>query len=282
MITRSSRWVTGGRKARWQTGGMGERADADEVEERLPGGNTGGAVRVGDTVRRAAGTWTPTVHALLSHLARARFRGCPRPLGIDAQGREILTFLDGETVGDALQWPGWVHDEQTLVQVAHWLRDCHTTVAGFVPPADAEWRMGGQWQPGLVIGHNDAAPYNAVWRAGRLVGFFDWDMAGPAPLGWDLAYTAFSWVPLQARHVAEREGFTAFGARSDRLRLLLTEYGWDGPVTSFLDVVADRIRAHILGLNSLAAADDPFFIRIVERGAIRDLEIALAGLAEIC
>jgi hypothetical protein len=33
------------------------------VEERLDGGNAGGAVRVGDTVRKPAGPWTPAVHA---------------------------------------------------------------------------------------------------------------------------------------------------------------------------------------------------------------------------
>jgi hypothetical protein len=260
---------------------MGERADAGEVEERLAGGHTGGAVRAGDTVRRPAGAWTPAVHALLSYLGRAGFHGSPRPLGIDGRGREILTFLVGETVGDALPWPAWVHAEETLVQVARWLRGYHAAVTGFVPPAGAVWRMGGQWRPGLIIGHNDAAPYNAVWRAGRLVGFIDWDMAGPVPPEWDLAYVAFSWVPLHARHVAEREGFTAFGARADRLRLLLDEYGWREPVSAFLGVVAERVSAHIAGLRSLAAAGDPLFIHIVERGAIQDMETALAGLAEI-
>jgi Phosphotransferase enzyme family len=221
------------------------------------------------------------VHALLSHLARAGFRGSLRPLGIDGQSREILTFLAGETVGDTLPWPAWVHAEETLVEVAHWLREYHTTVAGFVPPAGAMWRMGGRWRPGLIIGHNDAAPYNAVWQADRLAGFIDWDMAGPVPPEWDLAYTAFSWVPLHARHVVEREGFSAFGARPDRLRLLLAEYGWREPVSAFLGVVAERITAHMAGIRSLAEAGDPLFARIVQRGAIQDMETALAELAKI-
>jgi hypothetical protein len=71
------------------------------AEERLEGGNVGGAVRVGDTVRRSAGPWTPAVHALLAHLAGTGFTGAPRPLGFDEQGREVLTFLEGESV-DAL------------------------------------------------------------------------------------------------------------------------------------------------------------------------------------
>ena len=115
------------------------------MEIRLEGGNAGGAVRVGDTVRRAAGPWTPAVHALLAHLAGKGFAGSPRPLGFDARGREVLTFLAGETVGSARPWPGWVYAEDTLRQVARWIRSFHRAVADFVPPPGAVWRMGGQW-----------------------------------------------------------------------------------------------------------------------------------------
>jgi hypothetical protein len=40
----------------------------DEEEVVLAGGNVGGAVRVGSSVRRVTGPWTPAVHALLAHL----------------------------------------------------------------------------------------------------------------------------------------------------------------------------------------------------------------------
>ena len=46
----------------------GEWELADEQEVYLPG-NVGGAVRVGDTVRRATGAWTSAVHALLDYLS---------------------------------------------------------------------------------------------------------------------------------------------------------------------------------------------------------------------
>lgn len=261
-------------------GGWG-RLNGVATEQRLDGGNAGGAVRVGDTVRRVAGPWTPAVHALLAHLADRDFAGSPRPLGLDERGREVLTFLPGETVGSTLPWPGWTHDAGTLVQVARWLRGYHNAVADFVPPAGARWRMAGDWAPGLVIGHNDAAPYNAVWRDGRLAGFIDWDFAGPVSPGWDLAYAAFSWVPLHTSRVVAREGFTDFAARPDRLRLFLDSYGWAGPVARFLDVVRDRIRAHVAGLHSLAAAGDPLFARLISLGAADDLETALAELGQV-
>jgi hypothetical protein len=57
-------------------------------------GNVGGAVRVGDTVHRATGPWTPAVRALLAYLA-GRVPHIPRVLGYDDRGREVLSYLPG-------------------------------------------------------------------------------------------------------------------------------------------------------------------------------------------
>lgn len=251
------------------------------MEERLDGGNIGGAVRVGDTVRRPAGPWTPAVHALLDHLAAKHFTGAPRPLGLDEQGREILTFLKGQSVGSDKPWPPWVHTESALDQVALWMRAYHRVVADFVPPDEAAWRTGGRWSPGDIIGHNDAAPYNAAWSQGRLTGFFDWDMAGPVTPEWDLAFAAFSWVPLHARHVVAAEGFTDFPARPRRLRRFLETYGWPGTIADFLEVVRERIHAHTNGIRELAAAGNPVFKQLLRQGVCDDLDRALAELATI-
>jgi hypothetical protein len=248
------------------------------AEERLEGGNIGGAVRAGDTVRRAAGPWTPAVHAMLGHLAAKAFPGAPRPLGFDELGREVLTFLEGETVGSRKPWPAWTHAEDALDQVARWVRAYHRAVADFVPPPGAVWRAGGTWSPGLIIGHNDAAPYNAAWHQGKLAGFFDWDFAGPATPEWDLAFAAFSWVPLHARHVAAAEGFTDFAARPRRLDRFLRAYGWAATTGEFLDVVEARVKAHADGIRDLAAAGDEVSKRLLQQAVADDLDQALAEL----
>jgi hypothetical protein len=62
-------------------------------------GNVGGAARVGDTVHRATGPWTPAVHALLGYLA-GRVPHIPRVLGYDAQGREVLSYLPGHVLDE--------------------------------------------------------------------------------------------------------------------------------------------------------------------------------------
>ena len=49
-------------------------------------------------VHRPAGPWTPTVHAFLRHLARMGFEGAPKVVGTDDEGREILTYIEGEVL----------------------------------------------------------------------------------------------------------------------------------------------------------------------------------------
>ena len=48
-------------------------------------------VRVGDTVRRPAGSSGESVRNLLLHLEAVGFDGAPRYLGTDEQGREVLS-----------------------------------------------------------------------------------------------------------------------------------------------------------------------------------------------
>jgi thiamine kinase-like enzyme len=201
-------------------------------------------------------------------------------LGFDEQGREVLTYLPGTTVGDQKPWPAWVHTDDTLLQVADWLREYHLAVADFVPPLGSVWRLGGQWTPGQVVCHNDAAPYNAAWLEGQLSGFFDWDFAAPAPPDWDLSFTACAWVPLHARHVASAEGFSAFQDRRRRLELFLHRYGWEDGVEPLLESVDRRLQAHASDVTRLARQGDPAFQNLVDTGAVRDIEVARTELAD--
>ena len=164
-------------------------------EEKLLGGNLSDAVRLGDTVRRRAGPWTPSVHALLRYLEQAGFEA-PRALGVDEQGREILTFVEGEAhPGWPDPRPQWTFDDEHLVSAAKLLRRYHDLVAGFTPPASARWRLVAPASHEIIC-HNDWSPWNAVYRDRRVAVMVDWDMAGPGSRLWDLANAAYSWVPL--------------------------------------------------------------------------------------
>ncbi|MFG1682546.1 phosphotransferase [Nonomuraea sp. NPDC049269] len=226
-------------------------------EQPLPGGRHVGGVRIGETVHRPANPWTRTVHTVLAHLEAVGFEGAPRVLGFDEQGREVLTFLHGDTIGEQAPWPAWAWSDSALKQVGAWMRRLHDATATFVPESGAVWFIGRPWRPGLVIGHHDASPYNAVWQGDDLVGFVDWDTAGPSSRERDLAYCALTWVPLHARRVVTEQGFTAFDDRSRRLHLLLDAYGYEGDRTKFGPEVVDRARVNAQVIRRLAEGGEP-------------------------
>jgi hypothetical protein len=186
-------------------------------EVPLRGGNvSSGVVRVGDTVRRPVGPWTPAVHALLRHLHAAGYEGAPRPMGLDERGREVLSFIPG-----AVAWPDNVHlldgDDQ-LRRVARLIREFHDAVAGFRPPPDAEWQALIPAEGSGIIAHHDLAPWNLVIGEQQWA-FIDWDCAAPGSRLWDLAYAMHGFVPLSANPGYQR------GDAPRRMRLLADEYG---------------------------------------------------------
>lgn len=192
---------------------------------RLPGGADLGAIRVGDTVVRAARPWNGSVQRLLEHLSAKGFTGSPRPLGVEGP-HERLTYLDGETIGDVRPWPPFVHSDEALVGVARWLRSYHEAVADFV----------------------------------------DWDMAGPRSVVDDVAWVAFSWVPLHARSLVEAEGFREFGRRPERLEMFLEAYEWEGGAGEWLAIL-DRVLAAQIGImHTRATGGDPAYERMLELG----------------
>jgi hypothetical protein len=243
-------------------------------EGTLPGGSTTGAVLIGGVVHKGASPWTATVHALLRHLEDAGFDSAPRALGFDDQGREMLTYLPGETIGGRDPWPGWALADSMLAQVGQWLRRVHDLTADFTPPADECWFIGTTMGPGLIVGHQDAAPYNAVVDGDRLVGFCDWDIAGPSSRNWDLAFSALSWVPLASRRDGTPLSSHDRQERSRRLHLLLDAYGYDGDRRVFGAVVPQRARRHAGVIRRMADAGDAASIallpiaELLERSAI--------------
>jgi hypothetical protein len=233
------------------------------TEQRLPGGRSFGAVRVGDEVRRPAQPWTATVHTVLRHLEDAGFDGAPRARGFDDQGRERLTFLPGQTLGETAPWPDWLRSDDALRQVGEWLRRLHDATAAYRPAVGAVWFTGRTWQPDLLIGHLDAAPWNAVWAGGSLTGFVDWDTAGPARCEEDLAFSALTWVPLLTAEIAVPAGFGDPAGRRRRLHLFLDAYGYDGDRSAVRDAIAGRVERNVAVIRQLAAGGEPVFARML-------------------
>jgi hypothetical protein len=212
-------------------------------EYALKGGDvTAGVVRVGDTVRRPIGDHSGAVHAFLKHLERAGFDGAPRFLGIDEQGREVLSFIAGNVPTTPLA--SWVLDEQVLRGVAALLRRLHDCAAEFTLPAGVAWPAPFDI-PGVplpfdapdIVGHNDVIPANVVFRAGTPVAFIDFDLAGPTTRLHDLVATMRPWAPLLAPEDREQRQQHLDAGR--RMRVLADAYGLAADERSKLLDIAD-------------------------------------------
>jgi hypothetical protein len=178
--------------------------------------------RQGATVLRPAYPWTPSVQALLRHLERVGFAGAPRVLGIQADGREALSYIEGEFV-HPYPW-----SDEAVAAVGQMLRRLHDATATFIPAGDAVWQpwflrtLGG---PRRVIGHGDVAPWNMVTQAGMPVALVDWEYAGPVDPLYELARTCWLFAQLHDDDIAELWGLPEAAVRARQVRLLADAYG---------------------------------------------------------
>lgn len=178
-----------------------------EAEIPLTGGRiTPGVVRVGNTVRRPVIADRRVAQALLRHLDIHGFDATPRFLGLDPEGREILSYLPGEVPPDLGHY-----DDDTLRAAAALLRRFHDATTDFplVRSTGAE-----------VMCHNDWGPPNAVFVDGVPTGIIDFDTVRPGLRLWDLGYSAFSWLDL---------GYDAYSGdqQIERLGVFANGYGRD-------------------------------------------------------
>ena len=203
----------------------------------LLGGAVSGVVRIGDTVHRRPGHRRPGhrrpgiragfVHELLGFFERAGWPGAPRFVGFDAQGREVMSFIEGHVA-----WRASVTGEASLVRVAELVREFHDLTAGSPLAGDEE-----------VVCHNDLAPKNTVYRddvpgddgagadgagadgAGlRPVAFIDWDLAAPGRRIHDVAHVCWQYLGLGPGAEA--------GAARRGIQLICDAYRLDGRTRS--------------------------------------------------
>ncbi|MBZ2195331.1 phosphotransferase [Occultella gossypii] len=244
--------------------------ESAEPEQPLTGGMVNTVVRVGDTVRRTAGPWTPAVHAVLEHLERVGFDRAPRALGLDDQGREVLSFLPG-TPADR-PWPEVLRTGDGLRQLAEMVADLAVALASFEAPPDAVWRSGGVPRDGRrVLRHGDLGPWNTLWDGDRLVGLIDWDFLEPAPELWDFAQLAWFAVPLRPEPKGWRTcGFAEEPDHLARLELIADHAGVSAAdlAATLLDLQAcDRDRMLTWGRAGIHPYDS-----FLERGLVAEIE----------
>jgi hypothetical protein len=195
--------------------------DGPEIEVPLAGGRVArGVVRVGDTVRRPCADDAERIHRLLTHLERCGFDAAPRFLGMDARGREVLSFIEGY----APPHNGFSLTERAVAAGARLVRRVHDLTAGTEFAADSE-----------VACHPNLSQQNWVFKDMIPVAIIDWDGTGP---GTRLANLAeFLWAFVHPAVYGDGE------PAARMLRVAAHAYGWTGGglVDAMLAVVGNFV-----------------------------------------
>ncbi len=215
-------------------------------QEILKGGNSNRVIKQANTVVRKMSAASPFVHALFRYLTDAGFR--ESPVLIETFGdQERLSYLDGEVGHYPLQ--PYMQSDASLIEVAKLLRRFHDLTRDFVPPPESI-----PSSPYEVIGHNDFAPYNCVYKDGHLVGIIDFDTAAPASRVWDIAYAVYRFVPLTNDQHSRDCGWSPIPDRAARLKLFCDAYGLDASDRhKLMDTVQERLQALIAYMQANAS-----------------------------
>lgn len=242
---------------------------SNEQEKRLSGGNVSTVYKKGNHVYRTLKDGSEHVHQLLRHLEAKGVSGVPRFVGVDEQGREVLTYLEGETADYPLKAYMW--SDEAIQDAARLMRRLHDVTADVEWPSD--WQpLDNTPEPFDVICHNDFAVYNTIFHDGKVAGVIDFDLAAPGPRAWDIVYALYTFVPLSRRHQAESGEVVHYEAERDdgtykrRVALFLEAYGWEGPTLELLTMLLLRIDALCRLMQRKAAEGDVAFQRMINEG----------------
>ena len=211
------------------------------------------------SARDATAGWTTHARyrARGEHSAKASERQCnirPRPsallrrpglwlcscfLGMDEQGRDIYSYLEGQT------WlsSGSGLSDDLLVQAASVIRSYHDITAGSTLAQGHE-----------IVAHHELGPHNTIFQENRLIGFIDWDDAAPGTRLRDLANAVYNYVDVShwANQTADEQ--------ARRIQLMCAAYGWADPIALINDFEADLQQA----LRNHQQAGRPGAIKVFE------------------
>jgi len=148
----------------------------------------------------------------------------PKPAGFD-EHFEYLQFVDGADQ----EWPllPFIQSLDGARAAGVFARKLESALEAYKPTEDARWQLPAATHVQGPIQHGDVGPWNLLWDSerGEVCGIIDWDLAGPAPAGYDSVILAWFMVPVMDDDRAYKRGFGRPIDREARLRAYCDGYG---------------------------------------------------------
>ncbi|TCC51823.1 aminoglycoside phosphotransferase family protein [Kribbella pittospori] len=216
----------------------------DEV--KLQGGFVNVVVRRGDVVLREGGERAAFVRDVLIDLDG--WPGAPRFLGLEDDGRERLSFIDGYVAWER-PWKPAVTSPETLRSVGRLVREFHDLTAGTALAGDQE-----------VVCHNDLSPKNTVYTTDgtRAIAFIDWDLAAPGRRIHDIAFTCWQYADLGDlnRVIPQWQSLLAGYGPADTTALIPSILHWQARAANGIDRAATAGNPAMQHLQQLGIPED--------------------------
>lgn len=233
----------------------------------LNGGREGKIVKETDKVVRPGNAWTPYVHDFLVFMHENGFTNIPKPYGINSEGKEIVSFVEGEVFNDSL--PDMIMSDGILTNVAELLRRYHDIGEKYIQrlTGNEVWMLPGK-EPQEVMCHGDYAPYNLTFVDGAVHGIIDFDTLHPGPRLWDIAYAVYRWIPfVSPTNPDYRDGVDE---QIRRMKLFADTYGLCGDARKQLPkMMMERIQSLVSYMQNEAENGNKDVLKNIEDGHMR-------------
>lgn len=244
-----------------------------------------GLVRIGNTVRRPLRPFSLAIQSYLAYIRQAGFTGAPEPLGVDEEGREILSYVEGDIPCEPL--PDWTAEKDVLVALAVLIRRLHEAARGWEAPPNTQWGVvpGSVARRGVeafsdgepeIFSHRNYAPGRVVFRDGVPAALVNFDLAKPCTKVYDIANAMYWWVPL-CDQVDRAPAFAPLDA-AERAAVFADAYGMSGEQRAALAPVATAMVRRFQDNMARAARVDSVGRRLWDGGFKDQLPRAEAWL----
>lgn len=233
------------------------------MNEYLDGGRDT-IYRQDNYIFRPAAGWSSHVHDFLKYLHSKGFDKVPYPYGIDNEGIEKLSYVEGTVYNDLL--PDEVKSDETLISFCNLIKQFHDLGETYVKTLTGQE----QWMlpvrtPVETMCHGDLAPYNITIEGKKAIGIIDFDTLHPGPRLWDISYALYRWIPLMSPDNIEN-----FGSDEDkkrRMKLFLQTYGLtDISYSEIINQVIKRLEYLVEFMKKEAAAGNSTFQQHIDAG----------------
>jgi tRNA A-37 threonylcarbamoyl transferase component Bud32 len=197
---------------------MGNKMTNNEIP--LTGGRiTNGVVRVGNTVRRPRQASSAFVEKLLTHLERQGIDIALHYLGVDNDGRDTFSYLEGTVPAKFKHFS----DEQ-VARAGALIRSYHDATRGS--------ELAGDYP---VVCHYDAGPNNFVFQNDMPYALIDFDLAAPGNPLEDIGYMAWLWC------ISSKSDRQPAVDQAAQVRLLADSYGLEDSERQLMfDAIIER------------------------------------------